>query len=177
MFSFPELQVTARGKSNRAFSWSRTYGREFADPASGIQTLKELSRMTGGCFQATPEEVFAKGKATARLPVRDARSAAFTVLGLRRSMFEVRCSKFEVLFSAGPAARATATDRKRDRWHTSPIPFPMSPDRVQGEYRGHPKCAICPLRLRGRQGRPSDELASERNPAKFRIPGPHVRPV
>jgi hypothetical protein len=56
--------VTAKGRTNQAWTWSRTYGREFADPAEGLKTLQELSGLTGGTFGAGDE---AFGPATGRI--------------------------------------------------------------------------------------------------------------
>ena len=53
------ILVTARGKHNSGFAWSRTYGREFADPAQGEEMLKTLCSRTGGVFQPPPESLFA----------------------------------------------------------------------------------------------------------------------
>ncbi|MFB3891544.1 MAG: VWA domain-containing protein [Phycisphaerae bacterium] len=63
------LLVTAKSRTNSAFAWSRTYGREFAEPSHGVETLKELCRATGGAFAADgtfgPNDgPFAPGRAT-----------------------------------------------------------------------------------------------------------------
>jgi hypothetical protein len=60
------LLVTAKGKLHFAANWSRTSGREFADPAEGVRMLRELCRATGGtCGEG--DEVFAPSHA--RVPV------------------------------------------------------------------------------------------------------------
>ena len=58
------LLVPAKVRSNSAFAWSRSYGREFAEPARGVETLQELCRATGGAFAPKGDEPFAPGKAT-----------------------------------------------------------------------------------------------------------------
>jgi hypothetical protein len=60
--------VTAKGKANEAWGWSRSFGREFADPADGVKTLQELSRLTGGTFGAG-EEAFGAAQGRVRVQV------------------------------------------------------------------------------------------------------------
>ena len=56
------LLCVSKGKQIDAFSWSRTYGREFADPAQGEAMLKTLCARTGGIFQPRAEDLFANGR-------------------------------------------------------------------------------------------------------------------
>ena len=56
------LLVTAKGKAIQAYSWSRTCGREFGDPAQGIKTMRELCAATGGTL-GQGEEAFAPAHA------------------------------------------------------------------------------------------------------------------
>ena len=57
------ILVTEKGKANRAFSWSLCYGREFDDPARGVETLRRLCRDADGLWAPTAEQVFAPGQA------------------------------------------------------------------------------------------------------------------
>ncbi|HZK80540.1 MAG TPA: hypothetical protein VFC46_05715, partial [Humisphaera sp.] len=57
--------VTGRGAVNSAFGWSRTYAREFGDPARGVETLKELCHATGGVFAPKGDEPFAPSRSVA----------------------------------------------------------------------------------------------------------------
>jgi len=54
--------ATSRGPANRAFAWSRTYGREFGDLTAGHRTLGDLCRITGGAYEPKGDEPFAPGR-------------------------------------------------------------------------------------------------------------------
>ena len=56
--------VTSGDATKHAFSWSRTYGREFADGAKAIEQLKAFTQASGGKYAPTVEEVLAPAAAT-----------------------------------------------------------------------------------------------------------------
>jgi len=97
------LLLTAKGKANWAFSWSRTYGREFAEASHGVETLKELCRVTGGLFAPKGDEPFAPGKAVVTIAVAP---AAWLVLAAVLLVVEL-------LLRRGPAL--TALLRRKGR--------------------------------------------------------------
>ena len=47
------------GKSLNAFGWSRTYGREFDDPAKGLAAMEQLCNATGGVFRPQEQQIVA----------------------------------------------------------------------------------------------------------------------
>ena len=106
-------QLTSRRSQNlrevkglAAFSWSRTSGREFADPAEGLATLKELCRITDGVFQPREEELFANGRATVRSALDPAAWLVAAALLLVAELLLRRFPAVAGLFRRGIAAAA-----------------------------------------------------------------------
>ena len=100
------LLVRCQGNQLAAFSWSRTYGREFADPAQGEAMLKTLCAETGGRFQPTLEEVLAGGGARGSFAVDCGAWLAAAVLLLVLEILLRRLPAVKALLRRGAAAAA-----------------------------------------------------------------------
>jgi len=100
------LLASRKGRHIGAFSWSRTYGREFGDPALGETMLKTLCEQTGGIFQPQPEELFAGAQHVVRAEIGRGAWLALAVVLLVIDILLRRLPALRSLIRRGSAAAA-----------------------------------------------------------------------
>ena len=93
------------GKTPGAFSWSRTYGREFGDPAQGEAVLKALCRETGGGLSAAARQDFSPG--------REHVSRSFPPAAWLAAAVGCRCVEILLQAARGTAACCGGRGRRR----------------------------------------------------------------
>lgn len=82
------------GKSISAFGWSRTYGREFDDPAKGLAAMETLCRVTGGIFRPQEDQIIAPASSGGSLTLSP---AAFLIIAAVLLSVELVLRRYPVL--------------------------------------------------------------------------------
>ncbi|MEI6845992.1 MAG: vWA domain-containing protein, partial [Candidatus Firestonebacteria bacterium] len=95
------------GAQNKAFSWAKTFGKEFAAPEKGAGVLRELCGRTGGIFEPEIKDLFLNGKAKTHFEINPVIWLVLALLVFILELFVRRLPAVTAFFNR-PSRKAAA---------------------------------------------------------------------